>query len=113
MILFHLREEFKNAYNLKLPGNCRHLAIFFLNLREKEVVMSNNTSENLMDYFLDLLLVQREEKKNQLVCESKDKVQAVFFFFFPGHFCASYFGVNFLAGWIKESQDKVGKMSGK
>ena len=43
--------------------------------------MSNNTSENLMDYFLDLLLVQREEKKNQLVCESKDKVQAVFFFF--------------------------------
>ena len=73
--------------------------------------MSNNTFENLMDYFLDVLLVERRKKK-KLVCNSKDQVQAVFFFF-SGHFCASYFGVNFLAGWIKESQDKVGKISGK
>ena len=72
--------------------------------------MSNNTFENLMDYFLDVLLVERRKK---LVCSSKDKVQAFFFFFFKGIFCASYFGMNFLACWIKESQDKVGKMSGK
>ena len=38
--------------------------------------MSNNTFENLMDYFLDVLLVERRKK---LVCSSKDKVQAFFF----------------------------------
>lgn len=42
--------------------------------------MSNNTFENLMDYFLDVLLVERRKKK-KLVCNSKDQVQAVFFFF--------------------------------
>ena len=73
--------------------------------------MSNNTFENLMDYFLDGLLVERRKKK--LVCNSKDKVQCVCVCVFSGHFYASYFGVNFLAGWIKESQDKVGKISGK
>ena len=60
--------------------------------------MSNNTSENLMDYFLDLLLVQREEKKKQLVCESKDKVQAVFFFFSRAFLCFLFWSE--LSGWL-------------
>ena len=77
--------------------------------------MPNNTFENLMGYFLHVFLVERRrKKKKKLVCKSKDKVQAGFLFVcFSGNFCASYFGMNFLAGWIKESQDKVGKMSGK
>ena len=57
--------------------------------------MSNNTFENLMDYFLDVLLVERRRK---LVCSSKDKVQA-FFFFFSGHFLCFLFW-NELSGLL-------------